>query len=147
MFINAVFGTPQTAPQQPATSQQRMTPFYAQPGAAPAVEAAPVSEGDLPGMEATATPMPTEAPYVTQPNVAPSSPDSNPGFSCGVEPGMPADATCEAPTVADPEQEPVDVYSVEGRAFQPAVLPTSSTADNPGYDASVEPWDMPTPIK
>lgn len=66
-WYGAYIGTPQTtfstpavpAQQQPVVqSQQRYTPFYSQPDAAPIAQPAPVLQGDLPG--ATATPMPTQ---------------------------------------------------------------------------------------
>lgn len=143
-LIDAFAGKEQTIYSTPV-GQQR-----------PPVEA-PIFSGSLYRATATpyprATPWPTEkaaptptldpAPYTTQPNLGPSNPESNPGFSCGVEPGMDTHATCEG---VDPEAEP-NVYSVEGRVFQPMVLPTSSVSSNPGFDSSVEPWDMPTPIQ
>ncbi len=74
-------------PAPPPVVQERMTQFYLP-------TEAPVFSGALqPG--ATATPEPTSEPYTTQPNLGPSSPQINPGFTCGVEPGMAPDATCE----------------------------------------------------
>ncbi len=78
------FSTPVGAPGAAPVVQERMTQFYRPTDA-------PVFSGALPG----ATAEPTSEPYTTQPNLGPSSPDDNPGFTCGVEPGMAPDATCE----------------------------------------------------
>jgi len=68
-------------------------------GAPPAAPAPPSDQGAAPWPTLTPEqPAPTQevAPViVVQPNLAPSSPQSNPGFTCGVEPGMDPNATCD----------------------------------------------------
>lgn len=117
-------------PQQPAPA---LVPFY---------------RGTEAPEQPTGTPEPTQGePYTVKANLGMSSPASNPGFSCGVEPGMDPNATCATAEPIDPEAAPADIYSVEDRVFQPAVLPTSSTADNPGFGPDVEPGSEPTPVQ
>lgn len=81
------FSTPVGAPGAAPVVQERMTQFYRP-------TEVPVFSGAL-QPSATAEPTATSEPYTTQPNLGPSSPDDNPGFTCGVEPGMAPDATCE----------------------------------------------------
>lgn len=151
-LVDKLVGTPQTTFS--AQPQGGGGPAQQQPERAPAQQPL-TSGGAAPWPTLTPEARPTltapAEPYTTKANLGPSSPQSNPGFSCGVEPGMPADATCDdtkpAPE-ADPEDAPpANIYSVDDRVFQPEVLPTSSVKDNPGFDSSSEPGSEPTPVQ
>lgn len=124
------------APLPTAQIQQRR-----EPPALPVAGAAP-----WPTLTPTQVPVIAPAPLPTPlAHLVLSKPADNPGFDSQVEPG-------NQPTpvvgLVDPEDAPpVELYGVKDRSFAPAALPTSSAADNPGFDSGVEPGNEPTPVQ
>jgi hypothetical protein len=149
VFLPDFAGTPETVYSTPAA----LPSARVVPGGAPQGYVLPtprIVEATFPPptpqvipTDIPASPPPIYAPVsvVTEPNTEPAE---HTAFTCGVEPGNDPNADC-----APPEDDPgAKVYSLEGRTFAPADLPTSGPSSNPGgFDAASEPGNQPTPVR
>lgn len=144
----------QLPPAQPTPEMeptgQAMPIALTQPTAQPPILPPVLPTEPPPAVAAVEAPAPAEpAPVEAHaPNLAPSSPDDNPGYTAAVEPGCDAACAAESARLAaafaaerEYERKVREMYaSYEPRAPN---LEPSSPDGNPGFDASVEPGGMP----